>query len=403
MMIAYKFFFFFSLFIIFYIYAGYPFFIGLTALLKNKKVEKKDYEPNVTILIAAYNEAGNIEATIKNKLDLDYPKDKLEIIVISDGSIDGTDETVKKYHSQGVKLLRQEPRAGKTSALNMAVPKAGGETLVFSDANSLYASNALRKLVQNFHDSEVGYVTGKMVYTNPEGSTTGDGCTAYMKYENFLRRVETKAGSIVGVDGGIDAVRKELYKPMKPDQLPDFVLPLKVIDQGYRVVYEPEAILKEPSLKAPKDEYRMRVRVSLRALWALYDMRHLLTFSLSSPSHQADLDNSKLPTGLSPSILYSLQLWSHKVLRYLCFIFLIGAYFTNLALWQESGFYKFFFIIQNLAYLCAIIFPILDKKGHLSRLLYLSNYFVILNLASAHAFIKFVLRQKQVIWTPRKG
>ncbi|MBW2608020.1 MAG: glycosyltransferase, partial [Deltaproteobacteria bacterium] len=207
MIIAYNFFFFLSLFMIFYVYAGYPLFIGLIALLKNKKVDKKDYEPNVTILIAAYNEADNIEATIKNKLVLDYPKDKLEIIVISDGSTDGTDEIVKKYHLQGVKLLRQEPRAGKTSALNRAVPDATGEILVFSDANSIYAPDSLRKLMQNFHDSEVGYATGKMVYTNPEGSTTGDGCTAYMKYEYFLRRVETKAGSIVGVDGGIDAVR----------------------------------------------------------------------------------------------------------------------------------------------------------------------------------------------------
>ena len=352
-------------------------------MLKNKKVEKKDYEPNVTILIAAYNEADNIEATIKNKLALDYPKDKLEIIVISDGSTDGTDEIVKKYHLQGVKLLRQEPRAGKTSALNMAVPDAAGKILVFSDANSIYAPDSLKKLMQNFYDKEVGYVTGKMIYTNPEGSTTGDGCTAYMKYENFLRRVETKAGSIVGVDGGIDAVRKELYKPMNPDQLPDFVLPLKVIDQGYRVVYEPEALLEEPSLKAPKDEYKMRVRVSLRALWALWDMRHLLTFA--------------------PSILYSWQLWSHKVLRYLCFIFLICAYFTNLALWQESSFYEFFFIIQNIAYLCAIVFPVLNSKGYLSRLLYLFNYFFLLNLASAHAFIKFLLRRKQVMWTPRKG
>lgn len=101
---------------------------------------------------------------------------------------------------------------------------------------------------------------------------------------NFLRGQETKIGSVVGVDGGIDAVRKELYKPMNPDQLPDFVLPLKVIDQGYRVVYEPEAILKEPSLRAAQDEYRMRVRVSLRALWALWDMHHLLTFTRSSPS-----------------------------------------------------------------------------------------------------------------------
>jgi hypothetical protein len=252
-----------------------------------------------------------------------------------------------------------------------------------------------------------------MIYTNPEGSTTGDGCTAYMKYENYLRRVETKAGSIVGVDGGIDAVRKELYKPMNSDQLPDFVLPLKVIDQGYRVIYEPKALLKEPSLKAPKDEYKMRVRVSLRALWALYDMRHLLTFTPSSPSssgtpsHHRTISYSEHthshPRIFPSSFLYSWQLWSHKVLRYLCFIFLIAAYFVNLALWQESSFYKFFFILQNLSYLCAIVFPVLNKKAHLARLLYLFNYFVLLNLASAHAFVKFILRRKQVTWTPRKG
>ena len=105
----------------------------------------------------------------------------------------------------------------------------------------------MNKLVRNFTDQSVGYVTGKMIYTNPDGSPIGDGCSAYMKYENFLRKVETKLGSVVGVDGGIDAVRKELYQPMNPDQLPDFVLPLKVVEQGDRVVYEPEAILNPHS------------------------------------------------------------------------------------------------------------------------------------------------------------
>ena len=368
---------------IFYIYLGYPVLVVLIGLIRNKKIKKSDYQPYVTILIAAYNEEKSIDTTIKNKLELDYPKEKFEIIVISDNSTDKTDEIVKQYEPQGVKLLRQIPRSGKTSALNMAVPEAMGEILVFSDANSIWAQDALSKLLRNFSDPTVGYVTGKMIYTNKDVSTIADGCCAYMKYENFLRMVETKAGSVVGVDGGIDAVRKSLYQSMNSDQLPDFVLPLKVVEQGYRVVYEPEAILKEPSLKAPKDEYRMRVRVSLRALWALWDMRHLLTFS--------------------PSFLYSWQLWSHKVLRYMCFVFLIGAYLSNLALWTDSSLYKLFFIAQNLAYLCAIVFPAPNKKGHLSRLLYPFNYFVLLNFAAAHAFIKFILRRKQVMWTPRKG
>lgn len=368
---------------IIYIYMGYPILVFLFSRIKNKRVKKGNYEPYATILISAYNEEENIEATLKNKLDLNYPKKKLEIIVISDGSTDKTDEIVKQYKEQGVKLLRQEPRAGKTSALNMAVPETESDILVFSDANSLYAPDTLSKLVQNFCDPNVGYVTGKMIYTNPDGTTIGDGCTAYMKYENLLRNLETKLGSIAGVDGGIDAVRKSLYQPMNPGQLPDFVLPLKVVEQSYRVVYEPEAILKETSLKSPKDEYRMRVRVSLRALWALSDMHQLLTFTGSK--------------------LFVWQLCSHKVLRYLCFIFLIGIFFGNLFLWPESSFYKLSFILQNVCYLGAIVSPVLEKCGYRLQPLYLLQYFVLLNLAAAHAFIKFLLGQKQAVWTPRKG
>jgi cellulose synthase/poly-beta-1,6-N-acetylglucosamine synthase-like glycosyltransferase len=372
-----------SLFILFYVYLGYLILVFLFAIIRNREVRKDVIKPYVTILIAAYNEEDSIEASLNNKLALDYPKEKLEIIVISDGSTDQTNDLVNKYKHQGIRLLKQEPRSGKTAALNMAVPQAKGEIIVFSDANSMYDPKALEMLVQNFNDLDIGYVTGKMIYTNPDGSTIGKGCTTYMKYENYLRQLETRVGSVVGVDGGIDAVRKVLYKPMNLDQLPDFVLPLKVVEQGYRVVYEPRAILKEPSLKASKDEYKMRVRVSLRALWALSDMRQMLAFKKYR--------------------LFSWQLWSHKVLRYLCFIFLITAYLSNLFVWSEGINYKVFFILQNMAYLGAIMSPVLEKRGYRFTLLYLLNYFMLLNLAAAHAFIKFIFGQKQVVWTPRKG
>jgi cellulose synthase/poly-beta-1,6-N-acetylglucosamine synthase-like glycosyltransferase len=237
--------FFVSLIGLVYIYIGYPFLIFILGKIFSKPVSKAEINIPVTILIAAYNEEGDIEATVRNKLEQEYPSDLLEIIIISDGSTDRTDEIVNSIQDPRVRLLRQEPRAGKTSALNMAVPHAKGEILVFSDANSISAPDALSKLIQNFSDPGVGYVTGKMVYTDPDGTIVGDGCTAYMKYENFLRRIESRLGSVVGVDGGIDAVRKKLYRPMNPDQLPDFVLPLKIVEQGYRVVYEPEAILQE--------------------------------------------------------------------------------------------------------------------------------------------------------------
>ena len=383
-----------------YVYFGYPLVVLILSMARPRPVYRKTITPLVTLLIAAYNEAECIAATIENKLGLDYPKDQLEIIVVSDGSTDGTDEIVRRYAGESVRLIRQEPRAGKTSALNLAVSHANGEILVFSDANSSYAPDALRFLVENFNDPKVGYVTGKMIYTNPDGSPVGDGCTAYMKYENFLRAAETRVGSVVGVDGGIDAVRKLLYRPMNPDQLPDFVLPLKVVEQGFRVIYESRALLREQALSQAEDEYRMRVRVSLRALWALSDMRHLLTFSRSlsyssgTPSHLLTF---------APSFLYSWQLWSHKVLRYLSFLFLTAAFFSNLALWGEGMSYKLALLIQIAAYLSAIAAPLLERFRVQFKLIHMARYFVLLNLASAYAFFKFLCGKKQVVWEPRKG
>ena len=372
-----------SMIVVLYIYVGYPLIIGILAIFRSKPARKSNDTPSVSILIAAYNEETCIESTIKNKLELDYPMERMEIIVVSDGSEDRTDEIVDRYADQGVKLLRQEPRAGKTSALNMAVSQAKNDILVFSDANSWYEPQALRKLVSNFADPDVGYVTGKMVYTNADGTLVGDGCSAYMKYENFLRSMETRVGSVIGVDGGIDAVRKTAYRNMNPDQLPDFVLPLKVAEQGYRIVYEPEATLKEESLNTTSDEYKMRVRVTLRAYWALFDMRQLL-FNTSQS-------------------LFVWQLWSHKVLRYLCFIFLICLYFSNLMLVPKGWFFTLFFLLQNISYLTAALYPRFERTVSRVVLFRLMNYFTVINLAALHAFMKFLTGQKQVFWTPRKG
>ncbi|KAB0666506.1 glycosyltransferase family 2 protein [Oryzomonas japonica] len=376
-------FFFLSVVLVFYVYAGYPLLAAGLAACLHQTVRKKTFEPTVTILISAYNEAEGIATTIENKLGLEYPQNKLEIIVISDGSTDRTDVIVQSFADHDVRLLRQEPRAGKTSALNMAVPLAKGDIIIFSDANSLYAPDTLRKLLANFADEKVGYVTGKMIYANPDGTPIGEGCSAYMKYENALRSIETRLGSVVGVDGGIDAIRATLYRPMNADQLPDFVQPLKVIEQGCRVVYEPEAVLWEHTLKDTEDEYRMRVRVSLRAFWALFDMRQLLW------------------PGINP--LFAWQLWSHKVLRYLCFWFLLVAYVTNWLLLGNGEGYTVMLVLQHAGYVGALAAPRTKSAGVWGRLLTFSRYFVLLNLASAHAFGKFLLGKKQVVWTPRKG
>jgi len=372
-----------SIILLIYIYAGYPVVVYCLSFLLRKNVQKESIYPKTTIIIAAYNEEESIERCIQNKLSLYYPKDRLQVIVISDDSTDKTDEIVRKYEEKGVLLIRQSPRAGKTAAINLGIQHATGEVIVFSDANSIYAPDAVRHLVANFADPSVGYVTGKMVYITPDGSISGEGCSAYMKYENFLRSCETKIGSIVGVDGGIDAIRRDLYSILNPDQLPDFVQPLKVVEKGYRVVYEPEALLMEETLKESGDEYKMRVRVGLRAMWALYDMRQLLWLR-SNP-------------------LFSWQLWSHKLLRYHALFFMIIAISANILIYKNSIFYRLFLYTQIICYAMATASPLL-KKIHLeARLANLAYYFLLINLASAHAILNFLRGKKQIIWSPRKG
>lgn len=370
-----------STILVVYTYAGYPALAWVLARFARKSVRKAPILPRVTVLTAAYNEAAYIATTVLNKLEQDYPKELLDVIVISDGSTDGTDDIVRSLGSR-VRLLRQQPRAGKTAALNLALAHADGEIVVFSDANSMYGPGAIRQLVSNFADTAVGYVTGKMVYVNNDGSLVGDGCSAYMRYENWLRRQEARFGSVIGVDGGIDAVRKELYEPMRPDQLPDFVLPLRIAARGIRVVYEPRALLYEAALTKRDDEYRMRVRVGLRALWALWDERRLM-------------DPFRRP-------ILTFQIVSHKFLRYLCFIPLILALSASVALAARSEAYLWAAALQATFYLLAVVGG-RWRSFAAGRLMALPYYFLLVNAASAHAAFRFLRGERQAIWAPRVG
>lgn len=377
-----------SLILLVYIYAGYPLLVRLAARLAPELVRAHDGEtPRVSVLIAAFNEAADIEATLRNKLAQNYPADRLELLVISDDSDDGTDDIVRNVAAGSaipVRLFRQVPRQGKTAGLNTLVPEASGDILLFSDANSQWDPDAIRYLVSNFADPEVGYVTGKMVYVNDAGNLVGDGCSAYMKYENWLREQETRTGSIIGVDGGIDAMRKALYRPLNPDQLPDFVQPLKVVEQGYRVVYEPRALLKEPALSDSTSEFSMRVRVSLRALWALKDMAALM---------------NPLRHGF-----FALQLISHKLLRYLAFIPLATFTLATLLLMPRGGIYPLAFLGLVALYGLAWIGSKNESAGRNFGPLYsVPYYFLLLNVASLKAVLAFLRGEKRVVWKPRGG
>jgi glycosyltransferase involved in cell wall biosynthesis len=363
-----------------YIYLGYPLLCAILSAIRHRLVRAQPCTPRVSILISAYNEAGCIIETVRNKLDLDYPADQCEVIVISDGSTDGTDDAVARLAAseKRARLFRQDPRAGKTSALSLAATHAQGEILVFSDANSLYAPDALRKLVEPFADAEVGYVTGRMLYLAADGSPTGEGCSAYMRFENTLRGWETGLGSVVGVDGGIDAVRSALFTPMRADQQPDFILPLSVIERRKRVVYAPGARVYEASLIRAVDEFHMRTRVSLRAWHALRDKAGLLN-----------------PREFG---LFSWQLLSHKWLRYLAPVFQVAALASNVALAGHGSWWDGILAVQAVFY----IFTFLGVVGvRLPGPLSFPYYLSLLNAAAGIALVQFVRGKKQIIWTPR--
>jgi cellulose synthase/poly-beta-1,6-N-acetylglucosamine synthase-like glycosyltransferase len=372
-----------SLALVFYTYVGYPLMVVLLGRLFRRRVAQGPCEPAVTIIIAAFNEARHLRATIENKLALDYPPGKLQIVIVSDGSTDGTDAIAESFASPSVLVLRQDPRRGKTAALNAAVRHATGEILVFADANSSYAPSALRILMRNFADPIVGYATGRMVYEDRESSGTGLGCRAYMAYEDLLRRSETRLGSIVGVNGGIDAVRRQLYVEMRDDHLPDFVLPLAVVDRGYRVVYEPGAILREETLSSGGGEYRMRVRVALRAWWTLKEMRRLFDVRRHG--------------------FFAWQLLSHKALRYLMFAAVPVWYGAALALLATSALYALAAAGGTLVLLLAAAGFVIDRRGGSAWPCSIPYYFLLVNAASAQALCEFLRGRRRTIWTPRLG
>jgi cellulose synthase/poly-beta-1,6-N-acetylglucosamine synthase-like glycosyltransferase len=362
-----------------YTYLGYP--LTLMGLRKRavSPLRRQDL-PSVTVVIAAHNEAPCIGATVLNKLDQDYPSALLDIIVVSDGSVDGTDEQVSMLRSPRVRLLRQEPRQGKTAALNHAVSTATGEIVVFSDANSIYQPSTVRELVAAFDDPSVGYVTGELVYAAPRGTSVGEGSGLYIRYENWLRCLESAVGSVVGVNGGVDGVRRRLYEPMRADQLPDFVLPLAVVARGFRTVYRAEAVAYEEALGHQRDEFKMRVRVSLRAFHALWDMRRLLHPRFG---------------------LFAFQLLVHKVVRYLIFGPLLGALICS-ALLAESSVFRALFVGQMVFYGLAALGW--SSRGRIRfRPVFVPFYFCLINGAAAVAAGRFMRGQRQLTWTPRKG
>jgi len=369
--------------IIVYTYVGYTLLIPIIALFFQRRLMKKDIEPKVTFLITAYNEERSITAKLEDTLSLDYPKDKLEVMVASDGSTDRTDEIVKGFADRGVVLKRVEGRVGKTATQNEAVKAATGDIIIFSDATTKYSKDAIRKIVRNYADEAVGAVSGRYEYVNPTGASVGIGTILFWKYENFIKSAQTRIKTITGCCGCIYSVRKKAYVLLPPDIISDLVEPLKIIEKGYRIVFEPEAVAYEETTEKPSEEFKMRIRVITRAMRGILYVKSLL-------------NPFKYP-------FVSFQLISHKVLRWLIPFFLIGLLVSNYFLIGTHWFYNLTFVMQISFYTIALLGMIADKLGKRFKMLAIPMYFCVVNTASLIAFFKTLKGQKTIVWeTVRK-
>jgi cellulose synthase/poly-beta-1,6-N-acetylglucosamine synthase-like glycosyltransferase len=367
--------------LLFYTYAGYPLLLALASRLRSRPILRGEWQPRVSVIITAYNEERDLKAKLDNTLLLDYPTDKLEIIVASDCSSDRTDEIAREYASKGVRLHRQTERLGKTSAQNMAVEAAQGEVILFSDATTLYQPDVLRVMLPNFADESVGCVAGRLVYVDPSGSSVGEGARSYWNYETFLKRHESRVCSLIGASGCLYAVRRSAYVPMYPEACSDFLIATKMVEQGLRAVYEPAAVCTEETNKRTDKEMRMRVRIIAQTFTDLW-------------RHRAMMNPFK-------SGFYAVQLLSHKVLRYLVPIFLLIIFFSSLALAPRSLFYALAALAQLSFYALAGLSRLLERGGgRRNRLLALPQYFVLANLASLVAFYKFLSGERYARWEP---
>jgi cellulose synthase/poly-beta-1,6-N-acetylglucosamine synthase-like glycosyltransferase len=365
-----------------YAYVGYPLLLIVLSRLRPKPVKSGHWTPSVTVIIAAYNEERDLAAKLENTLALDYPPSQLEIIVTSDCSSDRTDEIARSFADRGVRLHRQEERHGKTAAQNAAVTKARGEIIVFSDATTHYHPDVLRLMIPAFADSSVGCATGRVIYQDDKDSNVGSGTQSYWNYEFFLKRHESAVCSLIGVCGCMYAVRASAYIPLYNEACSDFIIATTMVEQGLRAVYIPEAVCTEEPNRQAKKELAARVRIISQ------------TFS--------DLWRNRAVLNPFRSGFYAVQLWSHKLMRYLVPVFLIAIFFASAFLATRNAFYAAVFVMQVAFYLAALVSWLLEKLGVTFGLLALPQYFVITNLASLIAFVKFLTGERYTRWEPSR-
>ena len=372
--------------LIVYTYFIFPLLVVLRGILLKKPYKSEDVSPlpRVSVIIAAYNEEKEIGEKLNNILSLDYPKDRLEVVIASDGSTDRTNEIVSEYASRGIMLLPL-PRLGKAGALNAAVAASTGEILVFSDANSIYKSDALRAIVRPFADAKVGGVAGNQVYLKKKGtSVVGAGERSYWDFDRIMKQFESSAGNTISATGAIYAIRRSLFEPVVEGVTDDFYTSTNVIARKYRLVFAPDAIAYESVAGTSKMEFGRKVRVITRGLRAVLIARR----QLLNPFRYG---------------FYAVQLFSHKALRRLVVFLLLLLLLVNPFLWNDGPFYQLTMLGQLGFYGLGLLGYLLDgtRLGRLKPFT-IPFYFCLVNLAVLLAALNIMRGQQIKRWEPQR-
>lgn len=369
-----------SLLLVFYTYAGYLLVLAvITKFKKNNMGIDDEFLPALSLIIAAYNEEKTIEQKINGSLGMDYPKDRLEIIVASDASTDETDSIVKRFENKGVVLVRQPERGGKTAVQNFAASKAKGEILVFSDATTIYEKDVLKKMVRHFVDFRVGCVGGEEHFIKSDREISEE-AGFFWKYETLIRQKESDFNTMIGVSGCIFAIRKELYEPLDESLIEDFALPLKVAAKGFKTIYEKSAVCYEKAAQDTRMELARKTRIVSGGMNVIWKMRDLI-------------NPLKYP-------LLSFQILSHKILRWLAPVFMITLFISNMFLMPMETAFFITGILQILFYATAIIAYFGKNHWKLPKLPRLIYHFCVVNSAAVLGMVQFFRGEKKAIWQP---
>ena len=350
---------------------GYPALLWVCARLAPQPVRKGTELHSVSVIIAARNEADVIFQKLESCASLDYPADRLEILIGTDGCTDPTDDRINEFLSSRpagsrpvIRHFRFNGRMGKPATLNQLVPEAQGEILIFTDARQRVAPDAARRLVEDFADPAVGAVSGELILVQEHGqSSFGRGIGAYWNYEKFIRQKEAQVGSVVGVTGALYALRRRLYRPLDPQTILDDVeVPLQVISQGYRVVFESTALVFDQAAQVGQEEFLRKVRTLAGNYQVFF----------------------RYPRLLLPSSPIAWQFWSHKLLRTVVPLWLAGVFLSSL--WLPGSFYRAAFLGQVIFYGMAAL-----GWGP-------AYTFCLLNLSTVVGFYRFLRGNQPVTW-----